>query len=153
MSFVSRRTSFLVLFSWTAVSLAVLTPTRVQAQDLISVSCRVFHDLDGDGLRDGGEPALVGVRVTNGREVHVTDGLGAVTLDVDRLEYRFATLTIPRGYWPTTAWYHWVPVGTAGPDTVDFGLETSASPTPRSSSSIPAISSTPDGTRLIGATT
>jgi outer membrane protein assembly factor BamB len=47
---------------------------------------------------------------------------GNLDLAVDRALYRFATMTIPAGYWPSGPWYHWVPVGTTGPDTVEFGL-------------------------------
>lgn len=109
---------------WLVCVWAFATPAL--AQDLISVHCSVFHDLDGDGVRQAGEPALPGIHITNGYDVFATDAAGEVDLTVDRLQYRFATLTIPRGYWPSTPWFHWVPVGTAGPDTVAFGLETSA---------------------------
>ncbi len=41
----------------------------------------VFHDLDGDGMRDAGEPGLAEVLVTNGREVVATDEKGRWVLD------------------------------------------------------------------------
>ncbi len=107
-----------LLLSWTVTAVAVAQP------DSIFVHCRVFHDLDEDGVRQGGEPGIADVRFTNGVEVLATDALGELDVWVDRALYRFATMTIPAGYWPTTDWYHWVPVGTAGPDTVDFGLRT-----------------------------
>jgi len=92
------------------------------APDSILVRCRVFHDLDGNGELGPGEPALPGVRVTNGVEVLATDAEGRADVWVDREQYRFATLTVPAGFWPSSPWYRWVPVGTSGPDSVDFGL-------------------------------
>jgi len=43
----------------------------------------VFHDRDGDGVRDEGEPGLPGVRVSNGRDVVRTDESGRYELPVD----------------------------------------------------------------------
>lgn len=40
----------------------------------------VFHDLDGDGIRDAAEPGIPGVLVTNGRDVVRTDEAGGWTL-------------------------------------------------------------------------
>jgi outer membrane protein assembly factor BamB len=97
--------------------------SAVAAPDPILVRCRVYHDLDGDGSFQPGEPALPGMRVTNGVDVFETDAAGRADVWVDRERYRFATLTIPAGLWPTGAWYRWVPVGTSGPDSVDFGLK------------------------------
>jgi hypothetical protein len=42
----------------------------------------VFEDLNGDGRRRGSEPGLAGVRVSNGRDVVVTDALGHWQLPV-----------------------------------------------------------------------
>jgi outer membrane protein assembly factor BamB len=92
--------------------------------DDIVVDCTVFHDLNGDGQRQGGEPALPGVGVTNGVTTALTDGTGSLQVTVDRALYRFATLRVPAGYRPTTPWYLPVPVGTPGPVSVDFGLRT-----------------------------
>ncbi|MGH2570895.1 MAG: PQQ-binding-like beta-propeller repeat protein [bacterium] len=107
-----------ILAAWAAVGSAVASP------DSILVRCRVYHDLDGDGSFQPGEPSLPGVRVTNGVDVLVTDAAGRADVWVDRERYRFATLTIPAGFWPSGAWYRWVPVGTSGPDSADFGLKT-----------------------------
>lgn len=97
-------------------------PVGATPPDSISVHCRVFEDSDLSGTFDEGEPLLESIPITNGREIFATSVEGAADFFVDRAEYRFATLQIPAGLWPTTAWFHWVPVGTAGPDTVDFGL-------------------------------
>ncbi|MBN2561336.1 MAG: calcineurin-like phosphoesterase family protein [Phycisphaerae bacterium] len=43
----------------------------------------VFDDRDRDGARDPGEPVLPGVRVSNGREVALTDKEGRYELPVD----------------------------------------------------------------------
>ncbi|MBC8329592.1 MAG: calcineurin-like phosphoesterase C-terminal domain-containing protein [Planctomycetes bacterium] len=43
----------------------------------------VFHDRDGDGRKDAGEPGLPGVRVSNGREVVETGADGRWCLPVD----------------------------------------------------------------------
>lgn len=105
--------------AWLAIATAA---PSFAAPDPIVVSCRVFEDTDSSGTYQSGEPLLSGMRITNGRNVSLTDAQGRVDLVVDRAEYRFATLTIPSGHWPTTVWAHWVPVGHDGPDSVDFGL-------------------------------
>jgi outer membrane protein assembly factor BamB len=92
--------------------------------DEILVHCHVFHDQNADGVRQAGEPGLPGVGVTNGVTTQLTDAQGDLDLRVDRNFYRFATLRIPAGYWPTTPWYRWVPVGLIAPVSVDFGLKT-----------------------------
>ena len=42
----------------------------------------VYHDRNGNRMRDGGEPGLSGIRVSNGREVVRTDPTGRYALDV-----------------------------------------------------------------------
>lgn len=42
----------------------------------------VFHDLNGNGLRDAGEPGLPGVLVSNGAEIAETDAEGRYSLPV-----------------------------------------------------------------------
>jgi len=56
----------------------------------------VFHDLDGDGRRDDGEPGLPGQRVSNGREVATTDVGGRWELPVDGAAELFVIK--PRGW-------------------------------------------------------
>jgi outer membrane protein assembly factor BamB len=102
----------------------VSLPQPALAQDSVLVHCTVYHDENGNGLRDTGEPGLSGVRVTNGRAVSTTDESGATDVWVNRSSYRFATLTVPAGMWPTTPFYHRVSEETAGPDTTSFGLRT-----------------------------
>lgn len=43
----------------------------------------VFHDQDGDGRRDEGEPGVAGVRVSNGEAVVLTDEQGRYELPVE----------------------------------------------------------------------
>lgn len=44
---------------------------------------RVFHDENGNGVRDDGEPGVEGVAVSNGREVVLTNGKGRYRIPVD----------------------------------------------------------------------
>lgn len=56
----------------------------------------VFHDLNGNGLRDAGEAGLPEIRVSNGREVVRTDRSGAYALAVDDDTILFVVK--PRGW-------------------------------------------------------
>src|SRR5665213_3206327 len=49
---------------------------------LVSAAIRgvVFDDRNGNGIRDGGEPGIAGVAVSNGDEVALTDGEGRYEL-------------------------------------------------------------------------
>ena len=60
------------------------------------VGGRVFHDLDRDGRVDPDEPGIAGVRVSNGRDVTLTDGDGAYALEVNGDSIVF--ITKPAGY-------------------------------------------------------
>jgi hypothetical protein len=102
----------------------VLAAASAEAADSLLVHCRVFHDLDADGIEDTTEPGLASVRITNGEEIRTTDADGRLDLTLDLDVYRFVTLTIPAGHWPTTPWYQRFLAGQAAPDTVIFGLKT-----------------------------
>jgi len=56
----------------------------------------VFEDLDGDGWRDGKEPGVAGVSVSNGRDVVQTDEKGRYRIEVDEGTVLFVTK--PAGY-------------------------------------------------------
>jgi 3',5'-cyclic AMP phosphodiesterase CpdA len=58
----------------------------------------VFEDLDGNGLRDGAEPGIAGVAVSNGRDVVVTGKNGQYELAVEDGTILFVTK--PSGYAP-----------------------------------------------------
>ena len=104
----------------TLLWLALSAPPSA-SQPSVPVHCRVFVDPDASGVWEPGDAPLSGVRLTNGVQIFVTDAAGQASFSVDKSKYRFATLTIPSGYWPSTHWYH--EVSAAGPDTVYFGLQ------------------------------
>lgn len=56
----------------------------------------VYHDLNGNEQRDADEPGLAGVRVSNGREIVETDGVGAYALPVTEDSITFVIK--PRGW-------------------------------------------------------
>ena len=58
---------------------------------------RVFHDKNGNGVFDSGEPGVKGVAVSNGREVVETGGKGQYTLPVtdDTILFVIGTATSP----------------------------------------------------------
>lgn len=57
---------------------------------------RVFHDLNGNGIHDAGEPPVAGVPVSNGLDVVLTDGEGNWELPVSGDTVLF--MTKPSGY-------------------------------------------------------
>lgn len=59
----------------------------------------VFHDRNGNGRRDAGEPGLAGVAVSNQRDIVVTDRQGRYELPVD--EDTIIFVLKPRGWTPT----------------------------------------------------
>ncbi|MGH2571420.1 MAG: metallophosphoesterase, partial [bacterium] len=91
--------------------------------DVVHLFCEVFLDTNEDGVRQQGESGLPGVFVTNGVDLIATDTQGRAAISVDRAVYRFATLTIPAGHWPTTSWYAPLPIGSPPPALVEFGLK------------------------------
>ena len=54
---------------------AIAEPTLASGRDCTGV---VFHDANANGVRDGGEHGVPQVRVSNGRDVAVTDAQGRV---------------------------------------------------------------------------
>jgi hypothetical protein len=56
----------------------------------------VFHDLNGNGRLDAGEPGIEGVRVSDGRQVTQTDADGGYRLEID--EEAIVFITKPRGF-------------------------------------------------------
>ena len=57
----------------------------------------VFHDLDGDGHRDATEPGLGGVKVSNGRDIVITDDRGNYEIEIDENDDIIFVIK-PRGY-------------------------------------------------------
>jgi hypothetical protein len=56
----------------------------------------VFHDQNGNRKRDEGEPGLAGMRVSNGREIVLTDAQGRYEIDIDNDTIVFVIK--PRGW-------------------------------------------------------
>jgi len=56
----------------------------------------VYEDLDADGQREPGEPGIAGVRVSDGRQVVLTDEAGRYTLEIGDEATLF--ITKPSGY-------------------------------------------------------
>jgi hypothetical protein len=108
----------------------------------------VFEDLDGNTGRNGREPGVAGVRVSNGRQVVVTDRHGRFSLPVDddtaifvikptgmrttlddRMLPRFYYLHKPAGS-PDHLSYPAVPASGPLPESIDFPLYRQAEPSP-----------------------
>lgn len=65
--------------------LAIGTGRPATGQDDQPITARgvVFHDQNGNGQRDRGEPGLPGVRVSNGTDIVTTNDMGAYELPID----------------------------------------------------------------------
>jgi hypothetical protein len=65
--------------------LLALLPTIPGAGEAVSETARgvVYEDLDGNGTRDEDEPGIPDVRVSNGRDIVLTDEEGGYEIDVD----------------------------------------------------------------------
>lgn len=99
----------------------------------------VFEDFDRDGVRDKGEPAQAGVRVSNGRDVVQTDREGRYEIPVDGddivfvikprgFAYPVDANSVPRFYYvhkpagsPESDFAGVAPTGSL-PESIDFGL-------------------------------
>ena len=80
-----------------ALALVCLAPLAHAGDGLRTVTGRVFHDANANGLFDAGEKRLVGALVSNGRDVVRTDAdTGMYTLTVDDDDIVF--LCKPRGW-------------------------------------------------------
>jgi hypothetical protein len=78
---------------WVALLVAGLLAPVVRAE---TARGTVFEDHDADGVRDAGEPGIAGVRVSNGREVVLTDEGGRYRLEIG--DETIVFITKPRGY-------------------------------------------------------
>ncbi|MCA9192779.1 MAG: calcineurin-like phosphoesterase family protein [Planctomycetales bacterium] len=66
------------------VILVLLSPdTCLLAAESIVANGIVFEDLNGNSIRDADEPGIGGVRVSNGREIVVSDASGRYSIKID----------------------------------------------------------------------
>lgn len=80
--------------AWLGIGLAdPAAPTAARTQ---TATGRVFHDKNGNGTYDAGEPLLSQVRVSNGRDIVMTDEDGRYELSVDDDDIIFVIK--PRNY-------------------------------------------------------
>lgn len=98
--------------------MGMLVPGLAYAQ----ISGTVFHDRNGNGIADRGEPTLSGVSVTDGKNVVKTDNKGRFRLP-ENPAARFITVTTPTGFQPMEN--HYIPVDPQR-KSYDFGLKESS---------------------------
>jgi len=80
-------------------ALALFAPvTEARADEVSGIA---FEDLDGDGVRDEGEPGRAGIAVSDGRRVTRTDADGRYSLEGGG---RFVQITRPAGF-DCAKWY------------------------------------------------
>lgn len=79
-----------------AAAIAALAAGTAMASDLVARGT-VFHDLDGDGVRDNAEPGIEGVKVSNGEDIVLTDERGAFAIEIDE-DDDIVFVIKPRGY-------------------------------------------------------
>ncbi|MEM8994242.1 MAG: SdrD B-like domain-containing protein [Acidobacteriota bacterium] len=83
---------------------------------LSTVGDRVWRDVDGDGIQDGGEPGLDGVAVT------IDDGAGLSGSVVTASDGSYAFLDVPPGTYTLTVDHTTLPAGTTPSFDPDGGL-------------------------------
>ena len=75
---------------------------------IVTVSGSVFEDLNTNGRRDGDEPGLADVMMTNGEQVARTDRDGSYRFRIrmdENPHHRFVIVTRPTGYAPTQGFF------------------------------------------------
>lgn len=92
----------------------------VEAEQAISVSGLVFHDANGNGLYDPGEPGLAGVPVSDGVSLVLTAADGSYRLSLKENQ-RPVFITIPSGWW-TEQFYRHVEEARLPGGSLDFPL-------------------------------
>lgn len=99
--------------------IATLLTTLTLAQPAATIRGIVFHDRNGNGVRDEGEPGLAGVAVSNQADVVSTDADGRYTLDAAR-GYGLVYVSVPGGW--RTEGPAWRSIGSPEGGTADFAL-------------------------------
>jgi len=87
------------------LAFAIALPLAAQPAPLVRAAARgvVFHDRNGNGTRDAGEPGMMGVVVSNQEQVVRTDGDGSFALDAGGFGAVF--VVVPRATRTTTSWW------------------------------------------------
>jgi hypothetical protein len=112
--------ALLTLALLAASATLVASPAVAQAGLLHGV---VFSDANANGRRDGSEPGMSGVMVSNQRDVVVTDSLGRFEMPGGSTGIVF--VSVPDGFRATGAFWR---TAAAAPAPVDFGLVREAQP-------------------------
>ncbi len=73
-----------------------VTPLLAQEETIETATGVVYLDRDANQSRDEGEPGLAGIKISNGRDIVVTDGEGRYEIDVDQDDIIFVIK--PRGF-------------------------------------------------------
>ncbi len=111
------------------------TTTKTVTPSVGGIIGRVWYDLDGDGVREAGEPGLGGATLTLTRRGETQ---GQTRVSASDGWYFFAVLqpgiyvlsaTHPTGFQPTTVQRWWVSVAANWTFTIDFGTWPGPSPT------------------------
>lgn len=118
MGLILRAVSWILL----ATAFASLAAAQTPGPHLSGV---VFTDRNGNGSHDSGEPGIAGARVSDQVVTVVTGADGRWTIDQSR-GYGVAFVNPPAGYKAHGSFWKKVP---AGGGSIDFGVETAATPT------------------------
>lgn len=81
----------------------------------------VYHDLDGDGMRDAGEPGLAGVGVSDSVDLVLTGTDGRYRLPNSGSNATLIYISIPSGYSKSFDWYRHIHAASSG-SVFDFAL-------------------------------
>src|SRR5262245_53449700 len=93
---VSMRKALFISGCLAGIASALLVPLAFAT--VVPVHGTVFVDLDGDGIRDGGDSGLAGVVVSDGVSVVTTDGAGSYDLVANTSVTRHVFVSLPSGY-------------------------------------------------------
>ena len=97
----------------------LVVATLALAQPAATVRGIVFHDRNGNGVHDAGEPGLAGVAVSNQADVVSTDAEGRYTLDAAR-GYGLVSVSLPSGWRTVSA--PWRAIDARAGSVEDFAL-------------------------------
>ncbi|MHC4674328.1 MAG: outer membrane protein assembly factor BamB family protein [Planctomycetota bacterium] len=84
----------------------------------------VFNDLNDNGSKEGGEPGIQGVGVSDTIDLVISDANGNYTLPNSNNNATLLYISIPAGYAKDTTWYRHINAASTSAD-FDFALKTS----------------------------